>query len=60
METIRFWYTFEDETGQVSNSDITIELSSKKGINKDKICDAFVRFLEVVGYSTAGLENLRD
>ena len=60
METIRFWYTFEDESGKTSNSDIDISLSKEGGVHRDEVCDAYVRFLVVVGFSTAGLEDLRN
>ena len=60
METIRFWYTFEDESGKTSNSDIDISLSKEGGVNRNEVCDAIVRFLVVVGFSTAGLEDLRN
>lgn len=60
METVRFWYTFEDEDKDISNSDIDIAVSREGGVRRDEICDAFVRFLAVVGFSTEGLEDLRN
>ena len=60
METVHFWYTFEDENGEISNSDIDISVSRKDGVRRDEICDAFVRFLEAAGFSTDDLEDLRN
>ena len=55
MEAVHFWYTFEDENGEISNS-----VSRKDGVRRDEICDAFVRFLETAGFSTEDLEDLRN
>lgn len=61
METVRFWYTFEDKSGENSTSDVEISLSKEEGgVHRDEVCDAFVRFLEAAGFSTAGLEDLRN
>ena len=62
METVRFWYTFENKNGEPSNSDIDIDISVSRegGVRRDEVCDAFVKFLDAIGFSTAGLEDLRN
>lgn len=58
METIRFWYTFKDPDKEMSNTDVGISLSHEESINREEICEAFVKFLSAVGFSTDGLAEM--
>jgi len=63
METIRFWYTFEDEDkdSEIPTEDVEITISNESGIKLPDVCDAFARFIESIGYSTENLvENFLD
>lgn len=55
METIRFWYTFEDENKEMADTDIEISVSKVNGIHLQDVCESFVMFLRAAGYSTDGL-----
>lgn len=55
METIRFWYTFEDENKEMADTDVEISVSKADGVHLQDVCDSFVSFLRAVGYSTDGL-----
>lgn len=55
METIRFWYTFEDENKEMADTDVEISVSKVDGIYLQDVCENFVMFLRAVGYSTDGL-----
>lgn len=57
METIRFWYTFEDEDGDMPKTDVDISIEGD-GLHRDEVCEAFERFLTAAGYSTAGLSEM--
>ena len=61
METIRFWYTFEDEDNEMPTEDVEITISDEAGVKLPDVCDAFARFIESIGYSTENLvENFLD
>ena len=55
METIIFWYTFEDENKEMADTDVEISVSKVDGIYLQDVCENFVMFLRAVGYSTDGL-----
>ena len=57
METIRFWYTFEDKDGHMPVSDVEISVSSEAGVNLGEVCEAFEHFLEAAGFCA---ENLSE
>lgn len=57
METIRFWYTFDDEDGDMSTSDIEVSLSNEDGVNLGEVCEAFEHFLSAAGFCA---ENLSE
>lgn len=61
METIRFWYTFEDEDGEIPTEDVEMTISDEAGIRLPDVCDVFARFIASIGYSTDNLvENFLD
>lgn len=51
METIRFWYTFEDEEGQFPVQDTDISISCRNGLKVDDVCQTFLTFITAAGYS---------
>ena len=57
METIRFWYTFDDEDGSMPVSDVEISVSSEDGVNLGDVCEAFAHFIAAAGYSPANLSE---
>lgn len=57
METIRFWYTFEDKDGDMPVSDVDVSVSSGAGVGLGDVCEAFARFIEAAGYSSANLSE---
>ena len=59
METIRFWYTFEDKDkdSNMPVTDVDISVSSEAGVGLGDVCEAFVHFIEAAGYSSANLSE---
>lgn len=53
MESIKFWYTFTDEKKEMSDFDFDLSVSNENGIHLEDVCETFIKFLEVVGYSPA-------
>jgi hypothetical protein len=53
MENIKFWYTFTDEKKEKSDFDFDLSISNEDGIHLAEVCETFIRFLEVIGYSPA-------
>lgn len=57
METIRFWYTFENKDGDMPVNDVEISVSSEAGVSLRDVCEAFVHFINAAGYSPARLSE---
>ena len=53
MESIKFWYTFTDESKKMADFDFDMTVSKEDGVNLEDVCETFIRFLESVGYSPA-------
>jgi len=51
MESIKFWYTFTDETHKGSDFDFDLSVSNEDGVHLEDVCETFIKFLEVIGYS---------
>ena len=56
METFKFWYTFKDETANITGSNVILTLDGDN-INRDEVCATFERFLSAIGYSTSDLSK---
>ena len=57
METVRFWYTFEDKNGEMSTHDVDISVSNEGGVSLGDVCEAFARFVKAAGFCA---ENLAE
>ncbi len=51
METVRFWYTFEDETGDMPTHDTDMSIRRESGLMVDDVCETFLTFMVAAGYS---------
>ena len=53
MESIKFWYTFTSETDDQANLDYDLSISKEDGLSLEEVCEIFIRFLELMGFSPA-------
>lgn len=53
MESVKFWYTFTDETGDQANLDYDLGISKEDGVSLEDVCETFIKFLELMGFSPA-------
>ena len=60
MEKVGFWYSFEDEDGDISNHNVDMEISNEHGVGRDDVCETFVNFLAAAGYSVDNLSKVFD
>jgi len=51
METVRFWYTFEDKEGDIPTHDTDLSISREHGLMADDVCETFLTFMVAAGYS---------
>ena len=51
MESIKFWYTFTDENGDMPNSEVEMTVENEYGVHLPDVCETFLRFLISVGFS---------
>ena len=58
MERVNFRYEFEDENGEVSGTNIEVEVSNHGGLPRDEVCEAFAKFLDAAGWSSHGLNEM--
>lgn len=52
MESIKFWYTFTDEKGDMPNLEVDMTVENEYGVHLQDVCETFGRFLTSVGFST--------
>ena len=58
MERVTLRYEFEDENGEISRTDVEVEVSNKGSLPRDEVCEAFAKFLEAAGWSSHGLNEM--
>jgi hypothetical protein len=51
MESIKFWYNFTDEKKQMPDFDFDLSVSDENGVHLEDVCETFIKFLKVIGYS---------